>query len=419
MKFKLTRKWILVLWISIGICFQGYSQSCDITLLEVRQVRASDTDPNIPWELYQHYVYYNPACIPKNILLIYMVGTYGSPVVNQLFPGLAANYGFHVISLKYPNNIYASQVCADDSNIDCYKNYRHEALYGEDVSPGITIDTTNSILNRTLKLLLYLDQTYPSENWGQYLSGTSLIWSKVIASGHSQGSGHAAFMGHQFELSRVLMFAGPNEYSTFFNAQAEWLSQLKATSDSNYYSFGNTNDEIADFSSQLMAWSSLGMSPFGDSIDVDINYCPYNNHRILYTSQLFTGGISVNHGSVISDDQTPLDANGLPVFTPVWKYLLGVCGSTTSIMYYPSASSIELFPNPVTHVMAIKFKNTNHNPMRLIIYDNIGRETIRIDNITNNQINIDMSALYKGVYFYSLTNMNHQERTSGSFIKVK
>ena len=415
----LFRTLIVMVCILPGICFQGFCQTCDTSLLELRQVRASDTDPNISFELYKHYVYYNPDCTPQNKLMIYMVGTWGNPVVNQVFQSLAANHGFHVISLKYPNNIYASQVCATDTNPDCYKNYRHEALYGEDVHDSLSIDSTNSIYNRASKLLSYLSLAYPTENWGQYLNGTDIIWTNVLPAGHSQGSGHAAFMGHEFNVHRVLMFAGPNEHSTYFNAPAGWLSEAKASPDSNFYVFNNSNDEIASFTNQLLGMTDMGLPAFGDTINIDNNICPFGNRRMLYTSRLFTGGISVNHGSVVADSLTPYDSNGIPEFKPVWEYMLGVCASVTSIDEYISSSSVEVFPNPFFESITLRYGNPAREPMVLKIYDKLGREVLKFINITNSQITIDTEHLQPGMYFYSLRNSEYHEMAVGKFVKGK
>ena len=71
---------------------------------------------------------------------------------------------------------------------------------------------------------MYLQENFPDENWEQYLEDEAIYWPQVVPAGHSQGSGHTAFMGQQFEVNRVLMFAGRNEYSVALDAPAAWLS---------------------------------------------------------------------------------------------------------------------------------------------------------------------------------------------------
>ena len=377
----------------------GISQSCDTSLLDIREVRASDTDPAISWEFNKHFVYFNPNCTPKNKLLIYMVGTFGNPTLDQLFPSLAANNGFHVISLKYPNGTLAATVCSNAPDTNCYKYFRHETLYGEDVSSGITVDTTNSILNRATKLVEYLNTTYPTENWNQFLSGNTIDWPKVITAGHSQGSGHAAYMGNQFPLDRVLMFAGPNEHSILYNNQAEWLNDLKATADSSYYAFGNVNDEISNISNQMASWTDLGLIAYGDSFNVDMTNCPYNNSHTLYTSQLFTGAASVNHGSVVADTHTPIGTNGLPEFTPVWEYMLGLCPVPTALIETENDLTSKIYPNPVRDQLMLKV----NTPVKYALYNSLGVVLKRENNMQENQLVINTSNLTSGIYFIQLT----------------
>src|SRR5690606_3166381 len=101
---------------------------------------------------------------------------------------------------------------------------------GTQVSPAVNVDSINSIYTRTIKLLQYLAQQYPNERWHEYLlNADEMDWSKVAVSGHSQGAGHAAYFAKHFSVERSVMFAGPNDYSTYFNNAAPWLRNQGAT----------------------------------------------------------------------------------------------------------------------------------------------------------------------------------------------
>lgn len=94
----------LLTFIALSLSFSMHAQSCDTNALIIDQVRASDTDSNIPVELPRHYTFFNPDCTPRNTLLVHMVGTFAAPYQSVLFPKHAANNGFHVLSLKYIND---------------------------------------------------------------------------------------------------------------------------------------------------------------------------------------------------------------------------------------------------------------------------------------------------------------------------
>ena len=61
-----------------------------------------------------------------------------------------------------------------------------------------------------------------------------------------------------------------------------------------------------------------------------------------------------NHSSVILDDDTPKQDN-VPVFSEVWKYMLGECIST-NVLEEKLPSELNLFPNPASHKLHIQSK---------------------------------------------------------------
>lgn len=176
------------------IYLNGFNQSCIESSLVIQQIRAKDTDSNIDWEINKHYTYYNPTCVQRNILVVHLVGSYDNPSNNIMFPSYAANNGFHVVSLKYPNSTAAQTACNNSTDIDCYEKFRREIIEGGDFHPDITVDVPNAINNRLIKLLMYLDTNNPNENWGNYYSGSTINWNKIIVLGHSQGVGPAAYI---------------------------------------------------------------------------------------------------------------------------------------------------------------------------------------------------------------------------------
>lgn len=384
--------------------FQLQAQPCDTTALVVHKVSAKTTDPNIGIEAARHHSFYNPLCTSKNTLLFYMVGTIGSPSNDLLFTKMAANHGYHVISLKYVNNKSATTACSNDNDTNCYENFHKEAIFGTDLISAISIDTTNSILNRAVKLLQYLDANFPTENWGQFLTGNTIDWTKVITGGHSQGSGHAAYLGHLYPVQRVLMFSGPNEYMNNHSRIAPWFGVNNLTADSNYYAFGNTNDEVS-FPNQLTVWNKLGLNNYGDTVNVIPNSCPYANSKMLFTSNVYTGAITPNHNSTMVDNYTPKDGNGFPLFEEVWKYMLNLCGITTSIQLPEKENdTFHVYPNPATNEVNISV-NRKLYKVTINLSDLFGKVVLNesYSTLTSTKISLK-NKLNPGIYFLTLSS---------------
>lgn len=391
------------------IIYLGSNAQCNESSLSIQQVRAQDTDSNIPWELAKHYTFFNPDCTSRNILVVHLVGSYDNPTNNTMFPSFAANNGFHAICLKYPNSTAAQTACGGSSATDCYNNFRKEIIEGGDYSPDIDVDITNSVNNRLLKLLQYLESNNPSENWDSYYSGNTIQWHKIIVSGHSQGGGHAAYIAKEHQVKRCLMFASPNDYSNFFSGPAPWLSNASSTPESAYFGFNNLHDDVVDFSDQFEIWDDLGIANFGDSLNVDLTTNYTSSHQ-LYTT--ITGiNANDNHSLMIRDDQTPLDGFGKSVFEPVWEYMLDIdIGLTT-----PEAitiNSLSIFPIPV--------KNTLHlngllNDDTVQIF-NMQGELLVSKTIQDHTSTIDVSRIKPGVYILKITR--HKKVIAKQFNKV-
>jgi len=297
-------------------------QSCHPNSLDVKSIKAIDTDNNISWELRNHEVYINTECTQNDKLLIHLSGTFGNPINTTYFPSLAANNGYRVLNLKYPNNVPATTTCDNNNNIDCFKNFRHEIIFGTDESSDVDVDEYNCIINRTEKLLSYLINNFPSENWSDFtLANGKINWSKVVVSGHSQGGGHAAYIAKQFSVDRVLMFASPNDYNSYYSSAANWVSLPGQTAESNYFGFAHLHDNVVDSYKQFAVYNDLNLYAEVDSVLVD-NNCNYNNAQVLYSKDESDPN-TTNHGCVVVDDQTTF-INGIPLYTDVWKYMLDI-----------------------------------------------------------------------------------------------
>ncbi|MGZ6826427.1 MAG: BPSS1187 family protein, partial [Mycobacteriales bacterium] len=158
----------------------------------VRTVTPSATDPAIGLPNAAHHVVV-PSGTPKGLLFVFLPGSGASPLGYDDVVLEAGAQGYHAVGLSYPNATTAATKCGND--LGCYGPLHQKVFDGTGTS---TVDTTtpvNAVEHRLTALLTYLDASYPTEGWGQYVAGGLPVWSKVVLSGHSQGASEAAWGG--------------------------------------------------------------------------------------------------------------------------------------------------------------------------------------------------------------------------------
>lgn len=360
---------------------------------EIKKVKPSDTDPLIAtFNFDSNYVYLNPTVAARNVLVVYLPGSNSEPKHTEFFGILAADLGFHSIGLMYPNVPAVASMCTNSSDPSCHENVRREIIEGSNYSAQVEINSTECILNRTKKLLIYLNANYPSENWGHYLDvNNELIFSNIIFSGGSQGGGHAAVIGKYFPTKRIVCFSAPKDYSLYYNAPPLWYSNgTWQTAKSEIYTFNHTLDFYAE---QLQILDSLGLDDFGSPINIDSNSSPYNFTRQLFTSYPVPAGDE--HGCTVADNKTP-KVLGVPVFLPVWTYMLTENLTTgVSDNFNEQDLPLILSPNPTNSSVYLELPN-NHYVIKL--YDQTG-QLIREEQSMTGNVQIDLSTLNAGLYF--------------------
>ena len=304
--------------------------------LKVYTIRAVDTDSRIDFNSDKHLAWFNTAAASRNTLLVFLCGTKGSPSNVTLFPALAANNGFHAVSLQYPNDLSATAACGNSADTNCHETFRREIIEGRDLSTRIEVNKPNSIANRLYRLLQYLDSLYPLQNWNQFFSTGGLNTEMMVFAGHSQGGGHAALIARGTRVKRVIMFAAPNDWLNNYQQPAIWTTKPHLTPDSAYFGFANRYDDIVPFDQQLIQWNALGLAAFGDTVCVNNSVPPYMGSHQLYTKERNNALLCGEHCNVITDKETP-KTNGIPDYEPVWRYLLGLPWQIQPVQKFPFA----------------------------------------------------------------------------------
>ncbi|MFZ9613489.1 MAG: BPSS1187 family protein [Crocinitomicaceae bacterium] len=375
--------------LSIFLCLFGYFYGQTV----VRQIKPSDTDPLIQtFDLDSHYVYINPSVNPQNTLVVHLPGSYGEPKRATLFGSLAADLGFHSIGLMYPNIPTVGSICTNSNDVNCFEKTRGEIIQGIDYSTEIDIPFHESIFSRLIQLLTFLHATYPSENWNQFLtSSNNLNFEKIIFSGHSQGGGHAALIAKYYPLARALCFSAPKDWSNMSNSPAVWLdSSGWITDPSRIYVFNHTLDV---HNQQLQIWNAMGLNSVGSPMNVDLVNSPYQLTRQLTSSFVVPAGDE--HASTIQDNKTP-KINGIPVFLPVWTYML--LNLDQSSVSEQEQNDISVNPNPMSDLLKIEGITENATVQLL---DQSGKIVLSRSGF-NETILLDVSKLENGVYFLDI-----------------
>lgn len=294
-------------------------------------IRPSETDPAITSFDVSHFVFVDRAIVvrhdqqkpaPRRELLVWLPGTL-PPGANGSGPGgavrfceLAAGVGYHVIVLKYPNDQPAAR-CRRDPHPDAFEQFRRAIIAGGS-SFYRRVERVDSIENRLEQLLRYLQRARADEDWSQFLDDRGRVrWEQIVLAGQSQGAGHAALMGIQRRVARVICFGGPKDHSLALRRPADWLSHASATPKSRFFAFNHQQDrQGCSPAEQRENLHVLGLDAFGPIVDVDTASPPYGHTRCLTTNHPGTPLESrAAHTAVISP-------RNLGLFGPVWTYLL-------------------------------------------------------------------------------------------------
>lgn len=292
-----------------------------------RDVPPATTDAAITTALSAHVaINPDPAVVAKNRLFVMLPGTTAVPRFYRFILRTGAPRGYHAIGLTYPNDEAIGTLCATNSDPNCAGLARNEVITGADTSPVVSVNRANSITGRLISLLTYLSATFPTEGWGQYLVNGQPNWPVITVAGHSQGSGHAAYLAKQQVLDRSVMFSGPSDVGIAPGSVAPWLNLPNVTPASRQYGFSHMADGLVPLALVSRNWDVLGLGGFGAETSVDGATAPYANAHKLTTNAApnpAANGLTPDlpHASPVVDVATPLTAAGTPIYAPVWIYL--------------------------------------------------------------------------------------------------
>jgi hypothetical protein len=296
----------------------------------------SATDPAIKTFDSPHWAYVNRDIVvehkadlaqDRHELLLFLNGTHtkGTPRGKGpvAFCEFAANLGYHVVSLTYPDEIAAS-ICRNERDQTAFEHFRMAIIQGGRTK-YISVAPQESIENRLVKLLVLLEALRPREHWAEFLNGDgSIRWESIAVAGQSQGGGHAALIGIKHRVARVICTGAPKDYNQRRKAPAAWYRLQSATPKDRFFTFNHRQDWTGEtsFKQLLENLKALGLDVLGPPADVDTAAFPYDHSRILITGYpvvKVTGpqseGSLIAHGSM-------LDYKNAGRWKQAWTYML-------------------------------------------------------------------------------------------------
>lgn len=329
--------WLTAILLSAApLTMHGQENDLQQSALDGIPVLPSKTDPEIQTFDMPHFIYVNREIVISNYsslpadrhqLLLFIPGT--QPLAQQgkgkgpfKFLEEAANLGYHVIKLTYPNDVAAAEACNKNRNPRAFEEFRMTLIAGgsfKNAFKDVTINRADSIENRLIKLLLYLKQIRPKEDWGQFLNDDGGIkWETIAVAGQSQGGGHAALIAVKHRVARVICSGAPKDYNHILNRPAAWYHEESATPKDRFFAFNHDQDGMGNCTpeEQTENLRALGLEKFGGPADVDAEKPPYHHTRILTTD--YPGGKLQS----VDAHETFLNPKNADVFRIVWDYML-------------------------------------------------------------------------------------------------
>jgi hypothetical protein len=225
-----------------------------------------------------------PSVAPSGLLVLLLNGSGGSPGqmavdARQNVPVAAAEAGNHVLAVAYRSDLAVAQLCG--SRPGCYGATRATLITGvfhpgADASLG-DIREDEGILTRVDQALRALDAARPGAGWGVFrrdpaasAAADRIAWTRIVAAGHSQGGGHAAYLAKLFPVSRVVQFASTCDAPSgvpapWTAADSGWVTSPAAA----FYGLSAPTVFTGDVPTggdlncpyHLAVWQALGMDP--------------------------------------------------------------------------------------------------------------------------------------------------------------
>ncbi len=284
------------------------------------QVDPSAANPQARIVRGPHVASFDPKRASQHRLVVFLNGAAVEPSQSAYFNDALASHGYHVISLDYQNRMLTSTL-RDSPDGEASSRYHQAVVFGGRINDNLMVNPQDAIEARLADLLQFLAHTAPEDGWREFASKKSVIWSKVVLAGHSQGAGHAAYLAHFRPVSKVLLLAGPQDDLTKLGEPAPWLSGPSKTPRNRFRVLLHRRDEF-DVAAQLAACRAL----IGSAADRPISFLDdppttVQAPAILVSERPIDGSTPT---APQASSTVPVAHNSLlrPSYESTWLYLL-------------------------------------------------------------------------------------------------
>ena len=285
-------------------CAAGYAQDEEVPAtgtLVVYRVRPSQTDPRIHNFDNPHWVVFDPAASATGQLAVFMPGTDGKPGTSTLLLKVIADQGYRVIGLEYDDEPAVMRVCPRDPDPRCSGRFRNMRIFGGQGGSPVANDAAETIVNRLTRLLVYLDDQHPQQNWRQYLLADGPDWSRILVCGLSQGAGMAAYIAKKEPVARVVLFSSPWDNFGSSRTLAPWLYEPSVTPPERWFAAYHRRENTASLI--VRAYSALHIPPANIrvfALDIPPEYRPKHSDNPFHVTTI-----------------------KIPAYEPDWRFLVG------------------------------------------------------------------------------------------------
>eukprot|EP00040_Diaphanoeca_grandis_P012493 m.63330 g.63330 ORF g.63330 m.63330 type:complete len:363 (+) comp23269_c0_seq1:210-1298(+) len=338
---------LMVLLIVVGTSTSSPSHSIPALTGLVHRFTPTNANPDLQWLAPEYSTIDNNIALPpvsslglkEKYLNVFLAGTSSAPQSYTMFLNASRNSGMHTLGLVYqycPLSVGATaEWCTIEQPQNCAcQGDVHEAVVNGGTHPLITVDPESSIVGRLSSALSYLSEKWPHEGWDAFIEPTTGViecnnlesdttpkWNKIIFSGHSQGAGHAVWLGKRaVKLARAVSISGPQDT----NSGCSWVTHPRGSLTPSVVGFAHSRENsISEIESNWEAGLSLKtIRDVGSGTNADV----WKGADALVTSvtpAVTNPLLRPEHGSTAADVFTPKHADGTSLYaTSVWPWLL-------------------------------------------------------------------------------------------------
>jgi len=265
-------------------------------------------------------------------VMVYLPGTTDRPELSSCllqsvsetlnFPTIGLSYAYLSSGDKFRNGKCASLepleeqvLCLKEQHKDAIDGGNYGATHFTDAGSAfwVEVEPENSITARLGKLLQYLDTQNPGKGWDDLYTGDTAptpMWEKVYVMGHSQGAGHAAYLGATKKILGAVMISGPQDECIDCPVDTEFWIDGEYKTKTQYTAFASGDEPLYPvMTNNWLRMKEAGATNWGEPTDVDFALTPVDAcasplfTHVQYAPTSTCGG--KEHCSTAIDDSVP------------------------------------------------------------------------------------------------------------------